>query len=177
MAYEWEHDRGLSGRRERFEHELANLNKICSLVVVEATLGTCLVEMPSWGVKSSELNAKIFNRTVLSYQQRFPHVAWMFADTTRMAEVYTFRWLYRWWRKNLKKKRKKSIFGKGFDPRSDWIWTRRGKAREGGARLGTAGQARQGGAGLGKAGMELNRNTRESHGCQRTEVSCQGSME
>lgn len=118
----WEHDRGLAGRRERFEHELANLNGIASsLVIVEATLGTCLVEMPQWGVKPAETNAKIFHRTVLSYQQRFPRVQWMFADTTRLAEVYTFRWLWRWWRENMKKKRKRSVFGKGFDPASNWI--------------------------------------------------------
>lgn len=118
----YEYDRGLPSRRERFECELKNLNKAaCSLVIIECTLGTCLVDMPQWGVKPAEVNAKIFHRTVISYQQRFPRVQWMFADTTRLAEAYTFRWFYRWWRENMKQKRKKSIFGKGFDPTSNWI--------------------------------------------------------
>lgn len=99
----WEQDRGLPGRRDRFERELANLNGIdASLIVVEATLGRCLEMIPQWGVKPAEVNRKIFFRTVLSYQQRFPRVQWQFCDTRRLAEVTTFRWLYRFWAKQLK---------------------------------------------------------------------------
>lgn len=99
----WEQDRGLPGRRERFERELANLQSIdASLIVVEATLGTCISEIPQWGKKTAETNAKIFFRTVLSYQQRFPKVQWQFCDNRRLAEVTTFRWLSRWYFKNLK---------------------------------------------------------------------------
>lgn len=103
----WEQDRDLPGRRERFEVELGNLNAICSLIVVEASLAKCVAEIPQWGVKPAEENAKIFFRTVISYQQRFPHVQWAFCDSRRMAEIYCFRWLYRYWSKNLKPKGRK----------------------------------------------------------------------
>lgn len=98
----YEKDRELPGRRKRFESELGNLNNLVSLVVVEATMGQCLSQMPSWGVKSEATNAKIFYRTVISYQQRFPCVQWAFCDTRRLAEVTCFRWLYRFWKKELK---------------------------------------------------------------------------
>lgn len=101
----WEADRDLPGRRDRFEAELANLNEIdCSVVIVEATLGTLVVDAPQWGVKPGWLNGKIFVRSVLSYQQRFPRVQWLFCDTPEMAETLAFRWLYRYWEKNLKDK-------------------------------------------------------------------------
>lgn len=99
----YEQDRGLPGRRIRFEVELENLNRIdCALVVVEASFGRCLDEIPQWGVKPAKTNRKIFFRTVLSYQQRFPRVQWIFCDTRRLAEITAFRWMYRYWKKNLK---------------------------------------------------------------------------
>ena len=98
-----ERDRNLDGRRVRFEKELSNLTKIDSaLIVVEATLGECLANMPQWGKKPAEENAKIFYRTVISYQQRFPTVQWAFCDSRRLAEITTFRWFWRYWNKNLK---------------------------------------------------------------------------
>ena len=99
----YEQDREMAGRRERFESELNNLAKIdCSLVVVEATMGNCLANMPSWGKKSSETNAKIFFRSVLSYQQRWPTVQWQFCDDRRLAELTTYRWLNRFYLKHIK---------------------------------------------------------------------------
>lgn len=93
-------DRHLPGRRERFEQELSRLNEMeSSVVIVEATLGTLMTQAPSHGVKPVELNGKIFVRSVISYQQRFPRVQWIFADTPRMAETLAFRWLERFWRK------------------------------------------------------------------------------
>lgn len=101
----WEADRDLPGRRDRFEQELANLNEIDSaVVIVESTLGTLVCDAPQWGVKPGWLNGKIFVRSVLSYQQRFPRVQWLFCDTPEMAETLAFRWLYRYWEKNLKGK-------------------------------------------------------------------------
>jgi hypothetical protein len=105
----YEQDRGLPGRRDRFERELENLNQLESAcVIVEATLGTCVHELIDIerGVKPGWQNSKIFFRSVLSYQQRFPRVQWMFLDDARMAEVAAFRWFYRFWEKNLKPKRK-----------------------------------------------------------------------
>lgn len=101
----WEHDRDIAGRRERFEQELANLNEIeSSIVICEATLGTLVAQAPEWGVKPAALNGKIFFRSIISYQQRFPRVQWCFADTPKMAENFAFRWLYRYWEKNMKGK-------------------------------------------------------------------------
>lgn len=95
----YEQDRGLPGRRKRFERELQNLNDICSLVVVEASIGRCLQEIPQWGKKTAEENRKIFYRTVISYQQRFKGVQWQFCDTRRLAEITTFRWMMRFYLK------------------------------------------------------------------------------
>jgi len=97
----WESDRHLPGRRDRFEQELDNLNRIeCAVVVVEATLGQCIRDMPSPGKKSEAENGKIFFRTVISYQQRFPNVQWAFCDDKEWAEVYAFRYLHRYFKKH-----------------------------------------------------------------------------
>jgi hypothetical protein len=112
----WEADRVLAGRRERFEQELANLNEMESAIVIcEATLGELTTTAPQWGVKSGELNGKIFFRSVLSYQQRFPRVQWCFADNTRMAEQAAFRWLFRYWKEHLKGKDQWVSTRKTFD--------------------------------------------------------------
>jgi hypothetical protein len=104
-----EADHQMPGRRERFEAELGRLNEFESaVVIVEATLGTLVAQAPSWGVKPVETNGKIFLRSVISYQQRFPRVQWVFADTPRMAEGIAFRWLDRFWRKVGKDGRERS---------------------------------------------------------------------
>lgn len=107
----WEADRGLPGRRERFEKELDNLNRVdAALIIVEANFGDCISKCPQWGVKPAEENAKIFFRTVISYQQRFQRVSWIFAEDRRFAEVITFRWMYRFYMKNLKPKGRRKKF-------------------------------------------------------------------
>ena len=99
----WEQDRGLPGRRNRFEGELANLNEIDSaVVVVECSLAHLVETCPQWpgGKKSAEENAKILFRSIISYQQRFPRVQWAFLDNRRWSEIYTFRFLRRYWLKH-----------------------------------------------------------------------------
>lgn len=99
---DYESGNSLDGRRERFECELANLDRIpFSIVIVEATLEACLENMPSYGVKSEDDNRKIFWRSVMSYQQRFPKVQWMFAHGVAFAEEYALWWFRRYWRKYL----------------------------------------------------------------------------
>ena len=50
----WEADRGLPGRRERFEKELDNLNRVdAAFIIVEANFGDCISKCPQWGVKAS----------------------------------------------------------------------------------------------------------------------------
>jgi hypothetical protein len=40
-------------------------------------------------------------RSLLAWQQDY-RVQWAFCESRRMAEITTFRWLYRWWEKHLK---------------------------------------------------------------------------
>lgn len=96
---EYETERDLAGHRERFEQELDNLSKIrFTVVVVESTKPDLLESAPSWGVKSSTLNAKILWRSIISYQQRWPNVQWEFASCRRMAETYSLDYLRRFYR-------------------------------------------------------------------------------
>ena len=95
-----ERNEALPGRRDRFEKELENLEKIeAALIVVEGSLGTCLATMPEWGNKDSALNAKIFYRSVLAYMQDCK-VNWLFADSRRLAEIATYRFLERFWKRH-----------------------------------------------------------------------------
>jgi hypothetical protein len=87
------------GRRERFESELANLSQIeCGLVVVECSLAELINRAPQWGTKTAAENAKSLHRSILAWQQDY-RVPWAFCDSRRLAEITTFRWLERWWRK------------------------------------------------------------------------------
>lgn len=93
------------GRRERFEQELANLSNIeAAAVVVECSLGKLLDNAPETDHKTAVLNRKILHRSVIAWQQDYSGVCWMFCDSRRMAEVYTFRFLYRYWEKHRTKK-------------------------------------------------------------------------
>jgi DNA excision repair protein ERCC-4 len=86
-------------RRERFKQQLANMATLDgALVVVEATLATCLQNIPEWGDRDPEHNRKIFHRSVLSMMLDF-HIPWLFCDSRRLAEVVTFRYLERFWKK------------------------------------------------------------------------------
>lgn len=89
---------GWSERRERFERELEILSGMESAaVVVECSLDELLM-VPARGKKTTEENAKILHRTIISWQQDFV-VQWCFCGSRRMAEMTTFRWLERFWRK------------------------------------------------------------------------------
>jgi hypothetical protein len=95
-------ERGMPGRRERFEKELENLSAIeAAMVVVEAPFDQCLREVPQWGVKTNRQNAKALLRTTLAYMQDYK-VPFLFCDGRRLAEVTTFRFLQRFWRKHEK---------------------------------------------------------------------------
>lgn len=101
----WTADSADRGRRERFEQELANLSNIeCAAVVVECSLGTLLENAPETDHKTAVLNRKILHRSIIAFQQDYSGVQWCFCDTRRMAEVYTFRFLYRFWEKHRTKK-------------------------------------------------------------------------
>lgn len=105
----WETDyqteRELPGRRQRFEKELENLAKLeAAMIVVEATFDDCLRLIPQWGTKPAKVNAKIFLRSVLAYMQDYK-VPWLFCDGRRLAEVTAYRYLERFWRKDLERRK------------------------------------------------------------------------
>jgi hypothetical protein len=94
--------RGPSSRYDRFKHELENLSKLdAALVVVECTLQQLLLEAPKTETRSPQENARMIYRSLLAWQQDY-RVQWAFCESRRMAEITTFRWLYRWWEKHLK---------------------------------------------------------------------------
>lgn len=89
----YEEEKDLTGRRDRFSCEVANLAEIpCPLIVVEASLAECLATCPSWGKKPAGENAKHVNRKLLSLMAEF-RVPILFCDNRRLAEVETYRWL------------------------------------------------------------------------------------
>lgn len=90
----------LSGHRERFEKELDNLSKLeAACVIVEASLGDCLAEMPSYGKKSRELNQISFHRSIIAYGMDYRGVQWHFCPDRRLAEITCLRFLERFYRK------------------------------------------------------------------------------
>jgi hypothetical protein len=118
-------ERGINGRRERFKQELSNLHNLdAAIVIVEATFGDCLRNMPgcdgfaygtgSYGVKSVRENRKTFSRSIASWTNR-PRdgepdlrVQWHWAGSRREAEAYAFRWLEKYW-EHLGKEERKAV--------------------------------------------------------------------
>lgn len=93
-------------RRERFEQELANLANVeCAAVVVECSLGELLKQAPEHdlGKKTGLCNRKILARSINAWIQDYG-VPWLFCDDRRMAEVMTFRFLERFWKKHKPKR-------------------------------------------------------------------------
>lgn len=107
-------ERGINGRRERFKRELQNLAAIpAGIVVVEAPLERCILRMPGCdgldynedsyegsneqrGKHTVRENRKIFFRSVVSWQERY-RVNWFFCGSRRAAEVFAFRYLEKAW--------------------------------------------------------------------------------
>lgn len=90
----------LGQHRERFEREHERMAEIAShpdrgfaAVVIEADWGTILTQPP----KESKLFPKTIFRTSLAWSQRYG-VHWVAAGSRRMAEIWTFRSLERFWK-------------------------------------------------------------------------------
>lgn len=94
------------GHRARFESELANLSKIKSLVVVEGSLHAVLLAAPEYGTRTAAENAKSIFRSIIALQQDHK-VPWMFCDTRDLARHTAFRFLWRYWEKNMKPVRRR----------------------------------------------------------------------
>jgi hypothetical protein len=85
-------------RRRQFETELDALNRMeFAAIVVEATFETVLQTVWQWGVKSIQANRKTLYSSVLSWQQRFPHIHWQWCESREFAERFTFDHLKRFW--------------------------------------------------------------------------------
>ena len=97
---------GWGGGRDRFERTLEYLAELpCGAVVIEATIGQTIEQMPAHGSKTVEQNRKSFYRTVLAWEIDY-RVPFLFCDDRRLAEVTTFRILERQWRhKHAERKR------------------------------------------------------------------------
>jgi DNA excision repair protein ERCC-4 len=90
---------GFASRRERFKNELEQLAEMESAcVVVEGTMGAVLAAVQQEGEKTREQNMKTLYRSWIAFTQEY-RVPWWFCDDRRMAEITTFRWLERFWRK------------------------------------------------------------------------------
>ena len=93
---------GWGERRERFERELASLASMeAAAVVVECSLGHLIQWAPEWGKKTAAQNAKSLHRTIISWQTTW-RIPWFFCDSRRLAEITTFRFLDRFYRKAIK---------------------------------------------------------------------------
>ena len=92
------------GHRDRFEQELSNLQHIildsggAAMVVVECSFEQLIRHAPCHGVRPATHNAKTLLGSVLAYQQDY-RVPWLFAGGRRLAEIATFRFLERFWKK------------------------------------------------------------------------------
>lgn len=92
------------GHRQRFEQELANLDRIESgMVLVEANEIDVVANAPEYGKKTKQQNAKILFRSLISFRQRFPRVQWCFAGSRSMAELYAYWFFFRFYEKEFLK--------------------------------------------------------------------------
>lgn len=97
---------GFGGNRDRFEQELANLATIeAALVVVEGSLQDVLGTTNEHRTREHRVVAKQLHRSILALMQDH-HVPWLFCESRRMAEVSTFRFLERFYRKQTEKTRR-----------------------------------------------------------------------
>lgn len=83
--------------RDRFEREHERMKEMVArggwcAVVVEAGMNALLTQPPA----GSRLNPKTVFRTSIAWQQRYG-VPWVFLDGRRLAEVWTYRSLERFW--------------------------------------------------------------------------------
>ena len=97
---------GFDGTRDRFENELLNLSRIeAPLVVVEGTAWDVLNQENSRRTREHKVVAKQLHRSFIALMQDY-HVPWWFAKSRREAEITTFRWFERFWRKQTEHSRR-----------------------------------------------------------------------
>jgi hypothetical protein len=100
---------GWGDRRERFVRTLEYLAELpSSAVIVECSFAQAIATCRDTPNKSSKENQKIFFRQTLAWMDDF-RVPWIFCDDRRMAEVTTFRWLERQWRKQAAERKRAEV--------------------------------------------------------------------
>lgn len=88
--------------RDRFEQELHNLSCIqASLVIVEGTFWQVVDHQVDRRKTEHSSIRKQVMRSIIAFQQDY-RVPWLFCDSRRLAEVTAFRFLERFWKKQLK---------------------------------------------------------------------------
>lgn len=88
---------GGDSRRERFECELANMDRLAeALVIIEGSYPDFLAGARATATRQPQENAKILHRSVRSLMRRYRGVQWMFAGTRRLAEKFVFDWFRDW---------------------------------------------------------------------------------
>jgi ERCC4-type nuclease len=87
----------LTHGRDRFEREVASLNSTfeAACVVIEGSWGGMLKSPPT------KANPKSILRTYIAWMQRYPRVHWVPVEDRRLGELFTFRYLERYWRDRL----------------------------------------------------------------------------
>ena len=81
--------------RDRFERELGRLNGMeFAAIVIEADWQSIINGPP----KYTKLPPKIVFRSIIAWMQRFKGVHWCPMNGRRLAEVWTFRHLERFWK-------------------------------------------------------------------------------
>lgn len=97
------------GRRDRFEQELSNLERIkYGAVIVEGHVADILAASEQRGKKSVSTIRKVLYRSMMGYQTDY-RVPWFFCGDTRAAEVTCFRFFQRAIRKTKEGLQAKSI--------------------------------------------------------------------
>jgi ERCC4-type nuclease len=87
---------GTLGRgRDRFRDECERLSSLdLAAIVIEGTLTDILKRPP----EHSQMRPSAVANTIVSWSRRWPRVHWWFADSRRLAEVFTYRLLEGFWR-------------------------------------------------------------------------------
>lgn len=81
------------GDRVRFENEIVRMNEMKhGIVIIERELSKILDGSALFGLKTSPRSSSVFG-TILSWQQRYSNVHWLFCSTRSQAEDACFKWL------------------------------------------------------------------------------------
>lgn len=107
---------GWGGGRERFEQELKNLSDVKrggAIVVVEGSIHSVLAAVKQRGKKTVEENRRIIMTSIVAFTQDYGVPILLF-DNRRLAEIFTFRHIQRFWKQNLRKRKQEESIAKSI---------------------------------------------------------------